>query len=187
MKRTALLATMCVTLSAAAQQTISIHPPARPLPALTVTNLNPDLLRGICLQAVQREQTATRKIRIDSVSAPHGEADSIATCMVKAQVAEGSGLVVNGGSVTTTETQYSVRVDLRTGSASVARIDQDAARQVALIALASRFLDLKPISIASDDMTFMSTVSGKHCAVEVSSQTTDSPKQWLVKKLDCER
>ncbi|CAJ4324173.1 Uncharacterised protein [Burkholderia pseudomallei] len=92
---------------------------------------------------------------------------------------------MNSGPITTTDVQYSVRLDLATGNTSVARIDEDAAKQVALTALASTFINMKPTALSSDDITFTSTVSGKKCVVEVTTQTSDEPKRWLVKKLDC--
>ncbi len=173
-----------VTLSAAAQP-ITVDAKSLPqLPPLTARTVNPDLVRGVCVQAVQREETATKRIEVLNASVVHTKDERSAACVVSAKVMEG---VRAYGPIQITEVRYSGKVNLETGKVDLARIDEEAGKQVALNALAAMFIDLKPTSMAQDKMTYKALIAGKKCVIEVANDTSPDPKRWLVTKLDCKR
>lgn len=187
MKQIVCLALLSIAASASAQTVIAVAPAAVSNPALTAKNATPQQVRELCVQAVRREETVTKKIYVEDVSLTPSKMDTIVTCVVKATAEEGPGVVMRDGPITRTDERYSVRVDLSTGNTKVERVDEDAATQVALTAVANAFIAMKPTVIATDDVTFAATVGDNACLVEVAIQATDEPRQWLVKKLDCKR
>jgi hypothetical protein len=190
MKKVIFAATLLAAFSVSvhAENGITIVPVAASAPALNVRNVDPRLLRGLCMQAVAKEETPTRKIRIEDVELSSGASEGVAECQVKATLLEGAGLVMNGGSYTATDVNYGVSVDLSTGATHLARYDESAARDVALAALAKVFIDVKPTALSSDNVTYRAKVGSRTCVVRVTTQVEESePKHWLVDRLDCKQ
>lgn len=182
MKPIALFSMLLVVSGAVAAQPLNpISKTWRPLTAKTV---NPDWIRDVCAQTVEQEQSAIKKIHVLNVSTSFKN-DHVAECTVSAKVLEGPGLVVSGGAVTTTDMRYSGTMSLETGNVEFARVDEAAAKQAAMNALALALIDLKPRVVSSEKMAYTANVAGKKCEIEVSIDSSPPTKHWLVTKMDC--
>ncbi|MDN7577408.1 hypothetical protein QZM25_32865 [Burkholderia contaminans] len=187
MKRVFLLTAFCTAMSAAAQMPQTAPDGQRQPPKLTTKTVNPDLIREACIRAIKREETAFKRIDVTGISESTGSSDSVATCSIDANVFEGSGVAATRGTITTSTAKFSVRVDLSTSETTVAHVDEAAARQAAQLALASMFIDTKAVSTSPDKVTYASTIAGKKCTVDVTTQGSGEPKRWLVSRIDCKR
>lgn len=187
LKRVFLVPVICTAMSAAAQIPQTALDGQRQPPRLATKTVNPDLIREACLRAIKRDETAFKRIDVTHIAEAIDSSGSMATCSVDARVFEGFGVAATHGTITTSMAQFSVRVDLSTGAASVARVDEAAARQAAQMALASMFIDMKAVSTSPDKVTYASTIAGKKCVVDVTTQGSGEPKRWLVGRIDCKR
>ncbi|MBN3729446.1 hypothetical protein G3N98_00640 [Burkholderia sp. Tr-20390] len=177
MKRVFLLSLLCVAASATAQST--------DLPSIAAARPNPDLVASACTQAVMREQTPLKRIDIRKLSIARGTTDSTATCQISAAVREGSGVASQSGTVTQVDAEYRVRVDLRTGDTMLARVDTQQAEKTARDALASMFIDLRPIALSPDTASYSAIIAGRKCKIDVAKENATEPQQWLTKKIEC--
>lgn len=167
-------------------QTITVTPKLL-LPRTSKSiNINPDLIRAACMEAVQREGTPIKQIQLLSVSVVPTKDERGAACVVSGRMMEGPG-VSGSGIVTATEVLYSGWVNVETGKVDLARIDEDAANQAALNELAAMFIKIKPTAITPDKITYTALIAGKKCVIEVKNDMPPYPKRWLVTKLDCKR
>lgn len=153
----------------------------KPLP-LSLKNVNPDLLKAACLQAVERNGTSTKQIQVFGVSLARTKDERVAACVISAKVMESQ----DGYTVGPTEVRYSGTVNIETGKVEVVRIDDGVAKQVALDALATKFIDIKPTEMTSDKITYTALVAGNKCAIELEKDTLSDLKRWLLTKLDCQ-
>ncbi|BBA45493.1 TPA: hypothetical protein ACK3Q6_006966 [Burkholderia cepacia] len=174
-------------MSAAAQIPQTALDGHRQAPKLTTKTVNPDLIREACIQAIKRDESAFKRIDVTHIAETTDSSGSAATCLVDARIFEGSGVAATLGTITTSAAQFSVRVDLSTGEANVARVDEAAAREAAQVALASMFIAMKAVSTSPDKVTYSSTIAGKKCMVDVTTQGSGEPKRWLVGRIDCKR
>lgn len=170
---------------ASAQDVTTVAPSNGTSRPLAAGRADPDLVREMCLRAIRNEETASKEIWVERVSPLAPKADAVVTCEVKAKIAEGHGPLWNHGTVTLTDALYSVTVNLATRQANIERIDEEAARQAALAGLSAMFIELKPKTISPDDAIYTAEVGGNTCVVRVSTATSDEPKRWLLKKIDC--
>ncbi|TDB45325.1 hypothetical protein C5468_21345 [Photorhabdus luminescens subsp. mexicana] len=171
-----------------AAQSITIDPKSlQPMRPLTAKDVNPGLVRSACIQAVRHEESPTKRIEVLDASVVPTKDEHSAFCVVSAKVMEGMGLYASSGSYTTTDVRYSGKLNLETGNVELARIDEDAAKQVALNALAAMFINLKPAAMAENKIAYTASIAGKKCLVEVANDASPEPKRWLVTKLDCKR
>ncbi|MEX3555675.1 MAG: hypothetical protein VB131_03365 [Burkholderia gladioli] len=83
------------------------------------------------------------------------------------------------------DAQYSVRVDLRTGNTALARVDTEQAEKTARDALASMFIDLRPIALSTDTASYSAIIAGRKCTIDVAKENATEPQQWLTKKIEC--
>ncbi|MBR8426235.1 hypothetical protein [Burkholderia cenocepacia] len=177
MKRVFLLSLLCAAASATAQST--------DLPSIAGARPSQDLIVAACTQAVMREQTPLKRIDVRKVSIAKGKTDSIATCLISAAILEGSVAGSHSGTVTTNEVQYSVGVDLRTGDTTLARVDAGQAEKAARDALATMFIDLRPIALSPDTASYSAIIAGRKCKIDVAKERAVEPQQWLTKKIEC--
>lgn len=187
LKRIFLVSAICTAMSAAAQIPQTALDGQRQAPKLTTKTVNPDLIREACIQAIKRDESAFKRIDVTHIAEKTDSSGTAATCMVDARVFEGFGVAATHGTITTSTAQFSVRVDLSTGEANVARVDEAAAREAAQVVLASMFIDMKTVSTSPDKVTYASTIAGKKCMVDVTTQGSGEPKRWLVGRIDCKR
>ncbi|MBN3761278.1 hypothetical protein [Burkholderia sp. Ac-20365] len=180
----AILATaaVCAALPAAAT-TVSVPEQAKVI--TRSPRVDPDLIRAIGIQAVQGDDKGQRKFVPDSVTLGKVEATGFTDALVKGTILEGDGLLLNSSRVTVTKVQYRVRVNLSTGEATATRIDEDAARRVALEALASMFIDMRPTEITPERITYTSNVSDQTCNVDLVADAADAATHWRVRGLTC--
>lgn len=109
--------------------------------------------------------------------------DSSVSCTVNATKWVSDSASDDGG--IRTDARYSVHLDLQALKVDVADVDEDAARQVAVVALAEEFLKATPTAISDGDITYTSKVNGHQCIVEVVMEKSHQPKHWLVKRVVC--
>lgn len=180
-------ALLCIALPIVAQ-TITVEPNSmKRLPPLTSMNVNQDLVRGACADAVKAMATASKRIDVFDVSVVPMNDKRIAACVVtaNAMTMEGMGIYISGDTTQISQEHYSVNLNLETGNVDLTRIDENAARQVALNALVAKLIVLKPAAIEKEKIAYKALVAGKKCVVEVANNTSHDSKRWLVTKLDC--
>jgi hypothetical protein len=172
--------------------------PAAPVNAFMV---NTQAVKAFCAQAVvdqmDSSDPAVSKVVTDHPTKvivlgvnSHPLSTQVYACEVDATLRQGAGVLShNGGdSITETKARFSVSVDLATSKATVARIDQEGAKDVAVKALADALIMTTSTSLSEDDIVFDAVVGGKKCVVEVvKRQPLQSADRWLVKKLACKR
>lgn len=155
------------------------------MPPTTAEGLK-QVARAACAQAVERESNATRLVTVTDVTLPPQTSDRL-NCTVSAKVGEGPGVYMANGKYTTRNVVYNVAVDVKTGKADVARVDEAAAAEVALAGLAQALIEIKPTSISKDSITYTALMSGKKCVVDVALEPLPEPKRWLIKSLRCSK
>jgi hypothetical protein len=147
--------------------------------------VQPEVLRAVCAQAVEREDTKTRRTVVSEVW-PTAYSDTTVSCVVGGNLIEGSGLRDGPGYLTVSSVRYRVQVDLLTQKADIVRVDEAGAKQVALAALADKLITMKTTSVTSRSTTYSADVAGKKCTVEVGEESADGgPATWVAKPVKC--
>lgn len=160
--------------------------PCRPLP-LTVKTVNPELVRAACLQALAPSSGPAQSLRPDRITLTAGAGDTTAACLVDAHLVERVRRSDPWSPTRVTEAQFNVSVDLRDGSTRVVRVDEAAARQVALAVLASTIIEPRPVSMTEHRIVYRATVKGKACTVTLTNEGEHEVSAWQAKDLDCPR
>lgn len=152
-----------------------------PVPLPTTRSVDTDRLRATCAHRVEQLETPTLRLRITGLSLDPSTSDTSVLCTVDAT----KWVSMLDGGVERSEARYSVHLDLVTPKTDVVEIDEEAARQVAVAALATEFLKATPTARSDSGITYSSTINGHKCIVELTMAATTTPKRWLVKKIDC--
>lgn len=177
-----LLGMMAATAVFAAQDVVAQPTDKQKAQHLTVP---PEVLRAVCAQAVEREDSKTRRTVVSEVW-PTTYSDTTVSCVVEGNLLEGSGLREGPGYLTVSSVRYRVKVDLLTQKADIVRVDEAGAKQVALAALADKLITLKTTSVTSRSTTYSADVAGKKCTVEVGEDSSEGgPATWVAKPVKC--
>ena len=173
---------MAATAVFAAQDVVAQPTDKQKAQHLTVP---PEVLRAVCAQAVEREDSKTRRTVVSEVW-PTTYSDTTVSCVVEGNLLEGSGLREGPGYLTVSSVRYRVKVDLLTQKADIVRVDEAGAKQVALAALADKLITLKTTSVTSRSTTYSADVAGKKCTVEVGEDSSEGgPATWVAKPVKC--
>lgn len=177
-----LLGIFAATAVFAAQDDIVLSVNKQKVSHLTV---QPEVLRAVCAQAVEREDTETRRTVVSEVW-PTAYTDTTISCVVDGKLIEGSRQHDSPGYITVNPVRYRVQVDLQTQKAEIVRTGVDGAKQAALDAIADKLITLKATAFSTGSTTYTAEVAGKKCVVEVGEDAADgAPDKWVAKQVKC--
>lgn len=174
-------------LSGAIAHTITVQPARTSPPPLTVKTVDPRLIQGACLQALQRETGPAQTVRPEHLRWSAGDDETSVICLIDAHLLERTDPFDRFSPERVTTAQYGVRIDLQDGTTQVARVDETAARQAALAALAALSIDPIPVSVGEHRIVYRADVKGKTCTVNMTNTGTSDLKVWRTDALTCKR
>lgn len=158
--------------------------PAYVEPVAKASSFNPLLLQQMCAQAVQKEVAYPVVLGIRRVDAVPGKDDAF-NCVVEADLREYLHPATRT-SFRQFKVTYAVSGSVKTGQMTVARTDVAKAQEVAMLAAAKLFVDLKPSSIEPAKVVFDATLAGgKKCAITVAQDSIKDASPWLVSDIRC--
>ena len=158
--------------------------PAYVEPVAKAASFKPSLLQQMCVQAVQKEVTYPVDLGIRRVDPVPGKDDAF-NCVVEADLREYLHPATRT-SFRQIKVTYAVSGSVKTGQMTVARTDVAKAQEVAMLAAAKLFVDLKPSSIEPAKVVFDAKLAGgKKCAITVAQDSFKDASPWLVSDIRC--
>lgn len=184
-------AVMLVVLHLCANATDAILvSPSKTAYELKATTVSKDLLRGMCVDAVQKNVYPST-LNVSGVDA-HALDDENYSCVVVGNLEDGTDLrrirkSTTGVISAPVGVQYTVSGNIKTAKTNVSRTDIGRAKETASMVLAGMFIDLTATRIEPKKVVFDAKLSGgKTCKITMIQEGQNDAARWLASDVQCD-
>jgi hypothetical protein len=186
----ALFSTLCHAVQIEGSKPIIVPPNSiQSLPKTDLDNVSPSLLQGACMQAVLQElKDEPVEILFDRIVPKVQAAADLITCQVTGKLYHINDKKRRYPDVihAPVDAEYAVSIDAKTMKATVNRTDTAKAKDLALMAVAAKYIDITARSVEPGKAVFDATLAdGKKCVVTMTQDRGMTPSPWQISGLQC--
>ncbi|MFK4135903.1 hypothetical protein ACI2KR_27010 [Pseudomonas luteola] len=175
MKAMRLLAAASFTIVLAAQAKADAYSP-------DARRLDQQWVNSMCARVVTGQNSEMVIYTVEEV-AGKSISETTISCVVKSE-----RLTMNdrkGSSYTREKMAYSVKIDLSKGESSLERIDEEAAKEAALKALAEKLIKIESTELSASKLSMSASIDGNTCQVEATLTERNGISKWQADNIVC--